>query len=80
MIVEIECSYCCRKVQIQVNKEDYERYNDPNNEQLIQEIFPYLSADDREILISKVCGKCFDDLMVDYLPECYDDDDLPSKD
>jgi hypothetical protein len=27
---------------------------------LIQKVMPELSADDRELLISQICGKCFD--------------------
>jgi ribosomal protein L40E len=29
---------------------------------LIQDVMPYLSADEREILISGICGKCYDKL------------------
>lgn len=29
---------------------------------LMQEAFPYISADDRERLMSGYCGSCFDDL------------------
>ena len=30
---------------------------------LIQDAFPHLSADDREILISGTCGACFDKMF-----------------
>lgn len=30
---------------------------------LIQQAFPNLSADDRELLISDICGHCFDKLF-----------------
>lgn len=29
----------------------------------IQDLMPYLSASDRELLISKTCGKCFDKMF-----------------
>jgi hypothetical protein len=29
----------------------------------VQECFPYLSADERELMISGMCGSCFDNLM-----------------
>jgi hypothetical protein len=31
--------------------------------QLVQNEFPELSADERELIISGICGKCFDDLL-----------------
>lgn len=31
--------------------------------QPIQSVAPYLSEDERELLISGVCGKCFDDMF-----------------
>lgn len=30
---------------------------------LIQLVFPELTADERELLISGICGKCFDDIF-----------------
>jgi hypothetical protein len=37
----------------------------------IQDLMPYLSASDRELLISKTCGKCFDKMF----PPTLDSDD-----
>jgi hypothetical protein len=28
-----------------------------------QDAFPHMTADQRELLISNTCGKCFDDMM-----------------
>jgi hypothetical protein len=39
---------------------DYERWQ---NGEHIQNVAPYLSADDRELLISGMCGKCFDEIF-----------------
>lgn len=39
----------------------------------IQDVMPYLSADDRELMISGVCGKCFD--MMFPLDIEWEDDD-----
>ena len=33
------------------------------NGALIQDAMPYLSADEREILISGICGECFDNMF-----------------
>ena len=55
------------------NRYDYtinEQYNNYINQtDLIQRIFPEISPDKRELLISGICGECFDDMM-------YDDEDL----
>ena len=49
---------CCRQaVEIFVNVDDYNQWQ---NGKLIQDAFPYLSVDEREILISGTCGPCFD--------------------
>ncbi len=36
---------------------------------LIQDAMPELSADERELLISGTCGKCWDEMF----PECWDE-------
>ncbi len=33
------------------------------NGQLIQDAMPYLDAGERELLISKTCGRCFDEMF-----------------
>tara|TARA_Y100000296_G_scaffold73682_1_gene91423 strand:- start:308 stop:457 length:150 start_codon:yes stop_codon:yes gene_type:complete len=47
---------------MQVQAEDYEAWE---NGELIQNAMPYLSADEREVLISGMCGPCFDNLFGD---------------
>ena len=36
---------------------------DWQNGKLIQDAMPYLSADERELIISGTCGKCFDEMF-----------------
>lgn len=36
--------------EIDCTQEEFDKFNDPNNFDLIQKIFPNLSADDREFL------------------------------
>ena len=43
-----------------VNIDDYTSWE---NGALIQTAMPYLSADEREVLISGMCGPCFDNLF-----------------
>lgn len=53
------CRECDEVLLIPVNKEDYFAWQD---KVLIQEAMPYLDADTRELLISGICGLCFDKL------------------
>lgn len=54
------CSVCGVTHEIEVRAEDFRRWKRTDN---IQDVFPYLSADDRELLISGICGSCFDDMF-----------------
>lgn len=55
------CDVCKNDFKITVEAEDYDSFL--NNEASVQECFPYLSADERELMISGMCGACFDNLM-----------------
>jgi len=54
-----QCFQCGRKFEFNVNADDYWRWG---NGELIQSAMPYLSESERELLISKTCGECFDEL------------------
>jgi hypothetical protein len=56
-----QCSSCKQVFEIRVDHADYELWQ--NTQTLIQEAMSYLSEDDRELLISGTCGKCFDRLF-----------------
>jgi len=43
-----------------VNEDDYTSWE---NGELIQTAMPYLSAGEREVLISGMCGPCFDNMF-----------------
>ena len=60
LTLQISCIWCKTKHDIVVNKTEYDAWQAGG---LIQNTFPYLSASDREILISGTCGSCFDDMM-----------------
>lgn len=47
---------------MKVKAVDIERIN---NGEHIQNVMPYLSVDERELLISGICGKCFDEIIFD---------------
>lgn len=58
--IQTECRVCKMQKELKVSKKAYE---DWKNGQLIQIAFPDLSADDRELLMSGICGKCFDKMF-----------------
>lgn len=66
----IPCPQCGKSTEIEVQAVDLRRYNQGAH---IQEAFPYLSAADRERLLSGICGDCFDTLFL-YTEEDLDDD------
>ena len=57
MILKKKCGRCKQIVEIVCKIEDFRAWK---NGELIQRAMPYLTADQRELLISGVCGKCFD--------------------
>lgn len=62
MIIDTICSRCRREAQLEVSDAGYQAWV---NGTLIQNALPELSEDDREILISGICGPCFDDMWDD---------------
>ena len=59
-LISRACVKCETIVEIPVLGPDYEKWE---NGELIQTAMPYLSADEREVLISGVCGPCFDNMF-----------------
>lgn len=51
-----KCPICGGLNEIAVNEDDYWDWQDGA---LVQETFTYLNADEREMLISGICGKCW---------------------
>jgi hypothetical protein len=62
MLIDLRCVKCREMIYMRVYEKDWKVWTEvPRNQRPnIQEIFPYLNSAEREILISKVCGKCFD--------------------
>lgn len=52
------CPFCGTENEIKVNMVDYWEW--VNEGKLVQNAFPYLSADEREMLISGICPKCWE--------------------
>lgn len=55
-----ECPFCGHANFVEVNENDYLDWQDG---ELAQNAFPYLSADEREMLISGICPKCWDSML-----------------
>ena len=55
-----ECKLCGTWQTIILNKKDFEDWD--NGDKYIQDIFDYLSAGERELLISQNCTKCWNEM------------------
>jgi hypothetical protein len=58
--ISATCSKCKETECVMVNRQDVA---DWRGGKYIQDAMPYLSADERELLISGICGSCFDQLF-----------------
>ena len=58
--VETICPQCGKPHTIEVKSKDYYEYKLGKH---VQEAFPYLSADEREMLLTGLCKKCWDKLF-----------------
>lgn len=60
MFVELKCRSCGKCAEIEVESWDWAAWRSGT---LIQDAFPYLSADDRKMLISQTCDECWDNMF-----------------
>ena len=60
--VKTHCPICHKDDSVDVIKEEYEDYQ---SGKLIQKAMPSLSDDQREQLLTGICGKCWDELFKD---------------
>lgn len=54
------CFCCGQNKVVEMDSQAYTRWMDGEH---IQDVAPQLSVDDRELLISGVCGTCFDTMF-----------------
>ena len=54
------CPFCARLNFVSVNENDYLDWQDNES---VQNAFPYLSADEREMLISGICPNCWEKMF-----------------
>lgn len=60
IILEVECPICGKVTKITVEINDY---IDWKCGKLVQNAFPYLKAKEREMLISGICGECWEKMF-----------------
>jgi hypothetical protein len=73
VILVKKCKFCKVVHNLEVTKAGYEQYEKGAD---IYQAFPKMTPDDRELLISGMCGPCFDELFADDPEEDEGDDDL----
>jgi len=56
------CPFCGEDHLVEVLEKDYHRWQDGEK---VQNAFPYLSADNREMLISGICPTCWESTFGD---------------
>ena len=54
------CPFCGHANEVEVNEIDYLDWQDG---MLVQDAFPYLSANEREKLVSGICPSCWDKMF-----------------
>jgi hypothetical protein len=62
MAVVVKCRQCKQDVEVPATEDQIKRWRAG---ELIQRAMPNLTADEREILISGICGTCFDRMFPD---------------
>ena len=70
--LDIECNYCKKIYTVkEVGVSDYQNWK--NGQGFVQDLLPYLSAADRELIISNTCDSCWKEMWevksIDYEPE-----------
>lgn len=66
MLLETRCPICGGINYITIKAEDYQKYK---KGALVQDAFPYLSAEERELILSGTCSRCWDKCFGEDSPE-----------
>ena len=62
IILECRCPMCGQTAKIEVWDVDYYRYE--LNGGLVQDCFPYLTANEREAIITGICPECWERMFL----------------
>lgn len=60
IVIETHCPICHQFHYVEVNERDFYAWQ---GGKLAQDAFPYLSSDEREMLISGTCPECWDKMF-----------------
>lgn len=60
--LQVKCCICNKIHTLKVTEESAIEYMSPNRRH-VQDIFPYLNAGERELLISQICPVCWNDIF-----------------
>ena len=60
--IETYCPFCGKPHTVNVHAADWHAFEDGA---LVQDAFPYLSANERELLISGICPTCWNSMFGD---------------
>ena len=63
--ITVSCHLCGKEFKLKVRPEDYVTYRCSPDRPYIQDIFPYLTSAERELLISNTCQECWDKMFPD---------------
>ena len=63
VIITVTCPKCKNDITIMVKLGDWLDFL--NRKKLIQHCFPYLTTDQRELLMSGICGECWNKVFKD---------------
>lgn len=58
------CIHCGRDVAFEVDATKLNKWYEPNRPH-VQHLFPELTSEQREFMISKTCGPCFDAMFAE---------------
>lgn len=62
-MINIQCRMCTRQWEVPITEEQYQEWKtNRRNSPLIQDHFPDLNANQRELILSNTCPDCWDDL------------------
>lgn len=70
IIIQTQCRNCGKIENLTLNIDDWDNYQAG---ELIQNCFPYLTPNQRETMISDICGECFDNMFK------YDENETPEE-
>ena len=61
--LSVRCYRCNKTYTLEVKEDDAIEYMFSNSRRYIQDIFPYLTPGERELLISGTCETCFHEMF-----------------